>query len=129
MRNPYIFLILVTIVLLISGAGCITEEQNKTQPTQTTQPTQPTIITANLTNITGGDYVESAGLYEGTLVFEDIETSETYSYFVCTENWSWVKLYSCYKLNLEEIQQNIDNHMHSAELSGCYVGTIEETSC
>ena len=117
MKNFYIFLILVTIVFLISGAGC------------TKQPTQPTSIIANLTNITGGNYVESAGLYEGNLVFENIESSETHSYFVCTKNWSWVKLHSCYKLNLEEIQQNIDSHMQSAELSGCYVGTIEEVSC
>lgn len=71
-----------------------------------------------------GKFVESAGYYEGTPEFEDIETAEPCTYFVCTEAWSWVKLESYYIFNVTEVESNIESHTFSAELNGCYAGAF-----
>ncbi len=113
--------VVLLILILVSSAACISEEP---------KPKEEFVI-AKLISIgpPNGEFIQSAGLYEGELELENIETSETYSYFVCTYDWSWVKLESCYKFDPVEVQQNIDDHKFSAELSGCYVGTFEEISC
>ena len=104
-------------VFLLMVSGCVDTE------------TENDIITAKLVNVEGGEYVESAELYEGTLTFEDIYTQKEHEIFVCTEDWSWVVEGNCYILNLPEINENIEQHRFSAELSGCYVGKLTETTC
>ncbi len=86
-------------------------------------------FTAKLISITGGDFVPSAGYYEGKLILSDITTGKEYPIFACSESWNWVKESSCYKLNPEEVNENVEQHKFSAELSGCYVGSLEEVSC
>jgi hypothetical protein len=89
---------------------------------------------AKINNVTGGDFVPSANYYEGTLFYNCIgQNCKIYisepSIFVCTGNWSWVKIGSCYEINDLEVQRNIQNHKYSMELSGCYVGSLKEVNC
>jgi len=91
------------------------------------EPSTP--IIAKLTGTDGGSFVESAGFYEGMLQLTDIKTNNRYIVSTCTQDWSWVKIDSCYKLNLKEINTNMESHKYSAELSGCYVGRLESVEC
>ena len=90
--------------------------------------------TARIINVTGGDFNNASNYYEGTLFYDCIgQNCKIYimepSIFVCTENWSWVKVGSCYEINDLEVQRNIQAHKYSAELSGCYIGSFEEVNC
>jgi len=86
-------------------------------------------VVARLISIEGGSFVDAAGYYEGTLKLKEIKTDKEYSIFVCTKDWSWVELNSCYNFNLSEIENNIESHKYSAELGGCYVGKLEKVNC
>lgn len=115
-------------VLVISG--CIQQQIKPEEQTPTPiTTTEPKFVTAKLISITGGDFVPSAGYYEGKLILSDITTGKEYPIFACSESWNWVKESSCYKLNPEEVNENVEQHKFSAELSGCYVGSLEEVSC
>ena len=120
MKSVYILLMFTVILLslLVIGAGCVQQEQTKRE-----------VITAKLISLTGGDLVSSANYYEGSLVFQDTMNMSQYNLFLCTTDWSVVKLMSCYELNLTEVAQNIESHRMSSELSGCYVGTIQKVNC
>jgi hypothetical protein len=102
-----------------------------TQIPSTTTTTQKMneIVVAKIVNITGGDFVPSADYYEGLLKLQDIKISEIYSIFLCTKNWSPIKMNSCYQFNISEVNENIESHKFSAELSGCYVGTLALANC
>ena len=82
-----------------------------------------------LISISGGDFIELAGYYEGSLNFVNVETQEEYSVFVCTEDWDWVVQDNCYNLDKTKIQENLESHISSGVLSGCFVGTFEEITC
>lgn len=84
---------------------------------------------SKLVNVTGGGFVESAKYYEGELKFVDTKNNGEYSIFLCTKDWSWIKEGYCYKLNLSEIEENVNNHKYSMELSGCYVGILQQVAC
>jgi len=79
--------------------------------------------------ITGSNYISSAGYFEGRLYLNNQDTGEEYNLFVCTKDWSWVKEGMCYNLNLDDINTNIESHKFSSELSGCYVGILDSSSC
>ena len=79
-----------------------------------------------LINIEGGDFVESAGYYEGNLYFQNLETGEEYSIFTCSESWDWVVKEDCYSINKADVEKNIEEHKFSSALSGCYVGTLNK---
>ena len=131
MKQKYYFVIgIITILGILAISGCaqqqiIQKEQNITP----TNVTEPKIVTAKLSSITGGDFVASAGYYEGKLILSDIQNGTAYSIFACSKNWGWVKENSCYKFNPEEVNTNIEQHKFSSELSGCYVGSLEEVNC
>jgi len=124
-QAKFIIVLVILAAFLIIGAGCETSQQG----TNTRNQGQKEVVTAKLTSVTGGNLSQSAGYYEGSLVFQDISNMTEYNMFLCTGNWSVVKLNSCYNLNLTEIAQNVENHKFSSELSGCYVGTLTEVSC
>jgi hypothetical protein len=92
------------------------------------------IVVAKLINVepaddgNGSNYIPSAGYFEGRL-FLSQETGEDYEIFVCSEDWSWVELDSCYEVNLDDVNANVESHKFSAELSGCYVGALAKTTC
>ncbi|MEM5829434.1 MAG: hypothetical protein QW040_02015 [Candidatus Aenigmatarchaeota archaeon] len=94
------------------------------------KPEKPEVITAQLIEVKGGSFSESSGYYGGELILTDISTRQfNYSFSVCSKNWSWVRKNSCYELNLSDIKKNIEGHIYSAELSGCYIGSFKEVSC
>jgi len=122
------------LVLVIAGivfiSGCVQEEvRPEEQSTTSTITTKPEFVTAKLTSVKGGDFVSSADYYEGELILTNIITGKEYSLFVCSKSWNWVKEGSCYKFSPAEVNENIEQHKYSAELSGCYVGTLEQVSC
>jgi hypothetical protein len=89
---------------------------------------------AKIINVTGGDVDAAANYYEGELEYSCLsQNCKVYikvpSLFVCTQDWSWVKIGACYEFNDIEIQKNILSHKTSAELSGCYVGSLREVNC
>ncbi|MCK4589889.1 MAG: hypothetical protein KAT77_05565 [Nanoarchaeota archaeon] len=86
-------------------------------------------ITVKLVEISGGGFVEAAGYYEGTLKLRGVGDDEEYTIFACSKSWDWVKQDGCYKFDKSEVDKNVDNHKFSAELSGCFVGRLAETSC
>ena len=110
------------IILWIFLSGCTQTE------TTTTQEPESKIVTARLDQVTGGDFVPSAGYYEGELELTDTK-GKAYSIFACSKSWDWVKKGHCYRFDPEEINENIKQRMFSAELSGCYVGNLEEVEC
>ncbi len=115
-------------VLVISG--CIQQQIKPEEQTPTPiTTTEPKFVTAKLISITGGDFVPSAGYYEGRLILSDIATREEYSIFACSKSLNWVKEDSCYKFSPDEVNENIEQHKYSAELNGCYVGTLEQVTC
>lgn len=102
-------------------------EEQPTTPQATAQKQE--LVTAKLIKITGGNFVPSAGYYEGRLLLSDTATNKEYSIFACSQSWDWVKESACYKFNPAEVNKNIEQHRRSAELSGCYVGSLDEVSC
>lgn len=85
-------------------------------------------VIAKLVSVTGGDFVESGGYYEGMLKLGDTKTNEEYSIFACSKDWSWVEEGNCYKFSPFAVNKNIEQHKYSTELSGCYVGLLEQVS-
>jgi hypothetical protein len=118
-KNPRFFLTILVLVTILVVIGFCFHKINF----------QENIIIVKLVNATSWGYVESAGYYGGILDFVDIKTSKNYSINPCSKDWSWVKEGSCYEINLREVNQNIESHKYSMMLSGCYVGTLNQTSC
>ncbi len=87
------------------------------------------LLKYKLITIEGGNFVDSANLYEGNLIFENVENKESYFVFVCSDDWLWVQLNACYKINVNEVERNIKEHKYSAELSGCFVGNLQKVDC
>jgi len=131
MEQKYYWIIgIIAILGVIVISGCVQQQiRPEEQIITSTTTTEPEFVTAKLISIIGGDFVPSAGYYEGKLVLSDITTGKKYPIFVCSKSWDWVKEGSCYKFNLDEVNENIEQHKFSAELSGCYVGTLEQVSC
>ena len=117
MKNKWILIVGVIAVILIIGLFVCYSRYPKTSNV------------VSLVNVSGGSFVESAGLYEGSLSLKYTKTGQEYSLFVCYNSWDWVKEGSCYKFDEAEIEKNKQSHITSAELSGCYVGTLELTEC
>ena len=86
-------------------------------------------VTAKLVSIIGGNFVASAGYYEGKLTLSDTKDGKEYSIPACSKNWDWVKEGSCYQFSPAEVNKNIDQHKYSAELSGCYIGILTQVEC
>lgn len=107
----------VVIILLVIGSGIYFYSNSSLDSV------------VRLTNITSVNLVESAGIYEGLLIFTDIKTGKETPLFICSKSWDFVKADNCYIWNDKNIQKNIDSHKYSAELSGCYVGELKVTSC
>ncbi len=121
MTKPEYF---IGVLLLLVGAviisGCIQT---------TSKQTSSTNITAKLVNVTHAEFVQSAGYYEGELVLVDVKTGKNYSVPACSKSWGWVKLGACYEFDPNEVNQSIGERKYSAELSGCYVGTLKQVAC
>lgn len=119
----------ILLIVLILITGCVQQQvvqkQTSVQPDQAEQMS----IVAQLTNAEGGEFVPAAGYYEGRLVLSDKETGREYFIFACSKSWDWVQKGSCYTFNPAEIRQNENQHQYSMELSGCYVGKLEQVSC
>lgn len=130
MKQKYYWIIEIMAVLsILLISGCV-QQQLSTQNQTTTQNTSKSeFVTAKLINISGGAFVSLANYYEGKLILSNTITGEKYSIPTCSTTWDWVKQNSCYKLNPNEINENLDKHKMSAELSGCYVGSLEEVNC
>ena len=114
----YIWVIIVVLILVVIGLILVINKSTSNEP-----------IIAKLINVTGGEYVPSANYYEGALMLSDISSNKTYSIFACSLTWDWVKQDACYKFSPEDINVNIKSHERSMELSGCYVGTLEQVNC
>lgn len=91
--------------------------------------TPPKVVTAKLTLIEGGDFSDAAGYYEGQLTLLNTITGESYQIFACSKSWDWVKKDSCYKFDINGVNKKIESVRQSAELSGCYVGSLQEVNC
>ncbi len=124
-QKYYLVIGIIAVLGILVISGCV-QQQVKTQ-NQTTPKSE--FVTAKLISITGGDFVPSANYYEGELNLSNTVTGKKYSIFVCSTSWDWVKQNSSYKFNPDEVNKNIESHKYSAELSGCYVGSLEEVNC
>jgi len=123
-------IISVIIILGVVLIGCVQVQVEPTPITPTIkQEPVSEIVIARLDSFTGGDFVPSAGYYEGQLELSDTTTNEKHSIFACSKSWDWVKKGHCYRFSPEEVNENIKQRMFSAELSGCYVGSLEEVKC
>ena len=127
MEQKYYWITITTLgVLVISG--CVLQQiKHEGQTINSTTPTGSEFVTAKLISIT--NFTPCGSYYEGTLILSDTATGEKYSIFVCSKSWDWVKKGSCYKFSPDDINENVEHHKYSAELSGCYVGTLEQVSC
>ncbi|HDI03088.1 MAG TPA: hypothetical protein ENF67_00930 [Candidatus Pacearchaeota archaeon] len=120
MKEKYWIIVIVAILMLLS----IVVKQQVSNIS-----TEPEFVKAKLIKVINSSFDRYAGYYEGKLILLDIKTGKKYSIFVCSKSWDWVKENSCYKFSPKEVNENIEKHKYSAELSGCYVGTLEEISC
>ena len=120
MKQYYLILGIIAVFSIALISGCVQQEES---------PTESEFVIARLINVVGGDFVESAGYYEGMLTLKDVDSNEEYSIFACAEDWSWVEENSCYKFSPSEVEENVESHKMSAQLSGCYVGTLEKADC
>lgn len=119
-RNTLLLVTFIFAVILIGGCASSMNKENYFNND---------FVTAKLVNISGGNLSRAAGLYEGKLTLVDVNMGEEYSIFTCIDSWDWVKLNSCYFFNNSLVKANIENHKYSMELSGCYVGTLNEVNC
>ncbi len=130
-KGPFKAFILAFLAVLVF-AGCADHAAGPAPVKNTTASTQsagPVLVKAKLVNLTGGEYIPSAGYYEGRLDLTDTATGKVYPIFVCSRNWDWVKNDSCYEFSPEVVDANIDLHQYSMELSGCFVGNLNPVAC
>lgn len=122
----------VALALIVLISGCVQRNAlpNVKQPANITPATYKNeIIIARLINITDAAFSDSSGYYEGRLKLKDIKTNEERWISPCAKDWSWVKEGACYRFNSTEVKRNVESHRYSAELGGCYVGTLEQINC
>jgi len=120
MKKIFLILILSSLVLIV---GCMPLQNLNEDSTSS-------VIIGKLVSDDGkNNFVESAGYYEGNIVLKDVITGKDYSTFVCSQKRNWSKEGDCYEFNLEDVQENIDLHKYSAELSGCYIGEFKQIKC
>ena len=134
--NPYesmsqkFFLIIAIMVLgLLALSGCVQQRTRSEEHITTQTHAKSEFVTAKLVSVEGGVFVPSAGYYEGELTLSDVRTGKEYSIFVCSKSWDWVKENACYRFSPIEVNKNIEQHKLSSELSGCYVGSLDEVNC
>ena len=128
MKKALVFCILILIIAL----GIYFYTENKKVETQSNRDTivkLTKIAPAADNDNNGSNFVKSAGYYEGELVLQDKYSGKEYTLFACSKTWDWVKLANCYKFNEANFKANVESHIYSMELSGCYVGTLEPISC
>ena len=125
MKKINLVLILLLVIFII---GC--SKQTYTQNSNNIQEQNQDVV-AKLTNIerATGNVEQFSGYYEGKLSLQDVNSGKIYSIFACSKDWSWVKQDYCYKFNPSEVDNNVQSHMYSAELSGCYIGTLQQVNC
>jgi len=116
------FLILGIIFSLILILGCTQQDDNPST-------NEPKVVTAKLMLVEGGNFSSFSNYYEGRLTLLNTITGESYSIFTCSDSWDWVKKDSCYRFDINGVNKKIESNKYSAELSGCYVGSLEEVSC
>ncbi len=75
-----------------------------------------TVVQTTLVQVSGGEYVPSAGYYEGSLVFQNVHTAQQYTVFYCAKEWSFT-IGQRYAIDPPYIASHVSR---SAELSGCY---------
>jgi len=130
MKQKYYWIIgIITVLGILVISGCAQQQVNTQDQNITPTTPKSEFVIAKLISITNSGFVPSANYYEGQLILSNTITKEEYSIFACSTSWDWVKQDSCYKFNPDEVNKNIDGHKMSAELSGCYVGSLEEVSC
>ncbi|VVB76075.1 Uncharacterised protein [uncultured archaeon] len=116
-------LFLIPIIFVIVGYAVLISDNSSSNG----------LVTAKLVDIqksadTNG-YVQSAGYYEGTLTLVNIQTQKEYSFFACSKDWNWVNESACYTFSPAEVSKNIESHIYSSELSGCFVGELDQVPC
>ncbi len=126
-------LVAISIIFSYSNTPSVNNNQSNLSRNQEGFPnlnyTGSSIVKAKLINVTGGEIVYSTGKYEGNLTLIDSLANNKYKIFVCTKNWSWIKVGSCYSFNYSNIEENVYNHIFDGELSGCYVGELNKSLC
>lgn len=123
----YFIIGIITLISIFFFSSCAIQNMNDNN--QSNSSNTPEFITAKLINITGGDFTPSAQYYEGRLILSYRITGKQITIFVCSESWDWVKQDSCYRFDPNKVNENIEQHKYSAELSGCYIGSLEEVAC
>jgi hypothetical protein len=126
-QKYYLFAVLVVVLSMLILSGCI-KKTAQPDSVNTTNSSDSGFVKAKLIGVNGGEFVQSAGYYEGTLQLV-YGGDGTYSFLVCSNSWNWVKKGSCYRFNPEEVYKNIELNKQSSELSGCYVGTLDRVDC
>ena len=75
-----------------------------------------TTVQTTLVQVNGGEYVPSAGYYEGSLVFQNVRTAQQYTVFYCAKQWTFA-IGQQYAIDPTYIASHVSR---TAELSGCY---------
>ena len=127
MRKDLIISLTVIILIVAVVLACIFYTNSLTKKQG---ESKADIVVAKLTNFEDFGFVQSAGMYEGRLTLIDVNNNTQYIIGPCTQDkLDWVVNDSCYRFNITEVNNNIESHRMSMELSGCYVGTLARVSC
>lgn len=133
MRKSFLVFAIACLILLF---GCVSSQEvvQQSQDVVNNVSVDDTVIAKLVgvelaVNESGGNFVPSAGLYEGRLNLQDIkDSSVNYSIFVCNGDWSYVQR-SCYRFSPSKVEKGIEALKFSMELSGCYSGVLETVNC
>jgi hypothetical protein len=80
-------------------------------------------VKVKLISVSGGEYLQTAGFYEGELLFEDIDTGIRYNVEPCLKYWPKFNINSMYSLNLTALKKHTRTNGY---LTGCYLGELDE---
>lgn len=144
MNKNYLFVMLTLMSLLVfmgcssqQGASELDNVQENVDGNDVTSvasssnniATTQEITKLKLVNVEDKEYVDAAGMEQGFVTLNKLDTNENITIFTCIHDWSGLVEGVCYEMDLAKVLEDMSAHIYSENMAGCYTGEFTQTDC